>query len=359
MNPFPDEAPSAGVLLRRARQSAGLHTEALAAALKVPVHKIEALEADRYDLLPDLVFARALAASICRTLGADPQPVLERLPRKTQPRLSQDRDRVNAPYRGPHDVAGPGWRDQLVRPPVLAVLALLLGALALILLPQSLLDQVAGFVRSRLQDPSAPMVASVAHSAPTVLASSAPFLDTSPVAGESQASAAEGPSLVSFEPSGSTQVPGGISSAGVQSLGAVGSAEALAGPVVAAVASAALLPAEPPAPTAPHVSGASPLTTAVGSDPALPVSAAASNALSPSGVLVFRATGPSWVEVRDAQGAFALRRMLAAGEIAGANGTPPLSVTVGKADVTQVSVRGKEFDLAAVARDNVARFQVK
>jgi cytoskeleton protein RodZ len=58
--------------------------------------------------------------------------------------------------------------------------------------------------------------------------------------------------------------------------------------------------------------------------------------------------------VRDAQGAVALRRMLAAGETADASGTPPLSITVGKVDVTQLQVRGKDFDLAAVARDNVA-----
>jgi cytoskeleton protein RodZ len=112
----PEEAPTAGLLLRRARQSAGLHAEALAASLKVPVQKIEALEADRFDLLPDLVFVRALAASICRTLDVDAQPVLERLPRKTAPRLAHARDRVNAPFRGPNDVPGPGWRDQLKRP---------------------------------------------------------------------------------------------------------------------------------------------------------------------------------------------------------------------------------------------------
>jgi len=37
----------------------------------------------------------------------------------------------------------------------------------------------------------------------------------------------------------------------------------------------------------------------------------------------------------------------------------PLAAVVGKADLTQVTVRGKAFDLNAVARDNVARFEVK
>ncbi len=88
---------TAGMLLRRAREASGLHVAALAVSLKVPVRKLEALEADRFDLLPDLVFARALASSVCRTLRVDAQPVLERLPVKTTPRLVQDRDGINTP----------------------------------------------------------------------------------------------------------------------------------------------------------------------------------------------------------------------------------------------------------------------
>jgi cytoskeleton protein RodZ len=34
-------------------------------------------------------------------------------------------------------------------------------------------------------------------------------------------------------------------------------------------------------------------------------------------------------------------------------------VTVGDANQTDVQVRGKAFDLAPLARDNVARFEVK
>ena len=48
-----DLGPSAGALLRSAREAAGLHIAALAVSLKVPVKKLEALEQDRMDLLPD------------------------------------------------------------------------------------------------------------------------------------------------------------------------------------------------------------------------------------------------------------------------------------------------------------------
>ena len=85
----------------QAREAAGLHVAALAVSLKVPVRKLEALEEDRYDLLTDAVFVRALASSICRTLKIDPQPVLDRLPQTTAPRLAQDSDGINAPSARP------------------------------------------------------------------------------------------------------------------------------------------------------------------------------------------------------------------------------------------------------------------
>jgi cytoskeleton protein RodZ len=76
-------------------------------------------------------------------------------------------------------------------------------------------------------------------------------------------------------------------------------------------------------------------------------------------VVVFSAKAESWVEATDAKGQVVLRRILNAGEVVGASGTLPLKVVVGRANNTQVQIRGKVFDLNAVAKDNVARFEVK
>ena len=65
----PAPGATAGSLLRQAREAAGIHIAALAVSLKVPVKKLEALEQDRFDLLPDAVFVRALASSMA--LAAD------------------------------------------------------------------------------------------------------------------------------------------------------------------------------------------------------------------------------------------------------------------------------------------------
>lgn len=127
-------AASAGTLLREARELQGGHVAALAVALKVPVRQIEALEDGRLGELPDVVFARALAASVCRQLGIDPQPVLAQMP-PGQPRLHRDREPINEPFRAPGESMGSSWRDRLARPPVTIALLLLLGAVILLALP--------------------------------------------------------------------------------------------------------------------------------------------------------------------------------------------------------------------------------
>ena len=126
---------SAGSLLRQAREAVGLHIAAVAVSLKVPVKKLEALEADRLDLLPDAVFVRALAASVCRTLKIDAAQVLALLPETGKPRLDYHQTGINSPFRSPSDGPGPSLWAQVSRPAVLAGLLLMLGTLVLIFLP--------------------------------------------------------------------------------------------------------------------------------------------------------------------------------------------------------------------------------
>lgn len=125
-----------GALLRQAREQAGVHVAALAVALKVPVRQLEALEQDRLDLLPDRTFARALAGSVCRHLKVDPTPILAALPQGSPHAVSVNAG-LNEPFRIPEAPGARGWRGRLLRAPVLGALALLLGALALVFLPEN------------------------------------------------------------------------------------------------------------------------------------------------------------------------------------------------------------------------------
>lgn len=266
----------AGAMLRQAREQAGLHVEALAVALKVPVAKLEALEAGRIDLLPDPTFARGLAASICRGLKIDPKPVLELMPGLSGARAAVAPPAINARFEpGTAAASGSSSLRGNPSPAMWIVLVLLLGALAIYLWPG--MGNGSGD-----QDAAAPATPMGAPS--TVTESVAPA-----------------------EP-----------------------------------ASAAPAAAEP---------------APVASAPAAPASVAAAPAQ--AALLQFVAKGETWVQVTDATGSVPLRRSLAAGETVTATGTPPLAVVIGRIDAVEVQVRGQTQDLRAIAKNNVARFEVK
>ena len=126
---------SAGALLRAAREKQGMHIAALAATIKITVHKLEALEHDRYDALPDATFTRALALTVCRALKIDPSPVLARLPQGGATGLSQAKGGLNMPFRERPGRADPDDRLVGKRPLVWAALLILLAAALVYLLP--------------------------------------------------------------------------------------------------------------------------------------------------------------------------------------------------------------------------------
>jgi cytoskeleton protein RodZ len=133
-------APTAGALLKAAREKQGLHIAALAAAIKVSPRKLEALEADRLDELPDATFARALAQTVCRSLKIDARPVLERLPAAGPLPLVPPDAGLNEPFRegGARSLRSGDdapWSKLAMRPMLLGALVLLLASVALMLLP--------------------------------------------------------------------------------------------------------------------------------------------------------------------------------------------------------------------------------
>ena len=136
--PAPAAAPTtAGGLLRQARQAKGLHIAALAAAIKVSQRKLELLESDQFDQLPDAVFTRALAQTVCRTLKADAAPILALLPPPKGVRLDKVSAGLNTPFRErPGQLVPKEWAS--VATPALWLAALLvIAAAAVYVLPAS------------------------------------------------------------------------------------------------------------------------------------------------------------------------------------------------------------------------------
>ena len=173
--PAAPRANTAGGLLRQARQAQGLHIAALAAAIKVVPRKLELLESDQYDKLPDATFTRALAQAVCRTLKVDAAPVLALLPPPNGHRLEQVAEGLNMPF---HDRPGrfvpSEWAS--VASPVLWIAGLLVvGTVLIYVLPPGWLPRV---VSSR------PALGAAA-SAPATAAASSPSL-TSPAASDTE-----------------------------------------------------------------------------------------------------------------------------------------------------------------------------
>lgn len=271
--------PSAGDLLRQLREAAGVHIDVLAGSLKVPVAKLQALEADDYAAFPDAVFVRALASSMCRALKVDAAPVLALLPQGAPIHLPPDKA-INASFKDSGRRLGKG--GSLERPKSrligVAVVALLLGALAVAFLPLA-----------RDAQEEQPVTAQV------------PQAPAEPPAQEPEAPAE------AAEP--------------------------------AAVAPAPAAPAQTSGPAAAEAAGAAPESA--------------------QGLLVIHAHKESWVQVRNAAGHVVWQKSMAAGDSYSPEGDPPWRVIIGRADATEVTVRGQPMDLKAVSRENVARFEVK
>ena len=299
---LPEPVP---VLSAGAREEAGLHIASLAMALKVPVKRLEALEADRFDLLPSAVFSRALASSVCRALKLNPTQVLAQLPGLSAPRLGYPEESRLSPYSSGSSGQSSTFLGSLSRPALAGGALFLAGAALLVFLPPLPFQ----------------------------------FLQSGP--GDS---AVVTTTVVPMEPL--AQTPNDISSPAAAPVN--GPTAVTPDARTAPAASASAPPAKPAGPTA------------TGTVSAAPVVQGPETAKGPStGIVVFAPTDSSWVEVTDARGVVLLRRMLTPGEVAGATGILPLSAVVGRADVTAVKVRGQAFDLTPIARDNVARFEVK
>ena len=301
----PAAAVSAGALLRQARQAQGVALGDLAATLKVPVEKLQALEDEDWQRLPDVVFLRALAQTICRTLHLEAAPVLALLPQQKVTALAPQGG-LNAPMRERGVPSILATNTQHSPWPWVVLLLIVLGG--------------GGYLGVQWMAPEWVRGVSTTVPAPSDPAGDSPL----------------------FSPAGPEESDGGNMGDGAQA-GEVPIVQA------AALMQPALLEEE----------GAQPgfAAPAPAAEPAAAPAAQAAASVSP--VLRITAKGATWVQVLDAQQRLLIEKILQDGEVFSTSAPKPLTVAVGKADLATVEVNGAPFDLQAVARSNVARFEVK
>lgn len=306
----PAAAVSAGALLRQARQAQGVALGDLAATLKVPVEKLQALEDEDWQRLPDVVFLRALAQTICRTLHLEAAPVLALLPQQKVTALAPQGG-LNAPMRerGVPSILATNTKHSPW--PWVVLLLIVLGG--------------GGYLGVQWMAPEWVRGVSTTVPAPSDPAGDSPL----------------------FSPAVPEEGDGG----GMGNMGDVAQAGEVPSVQVAALMQPAL----------PEEEGAQPgfaaPATAPAAEPAAAPAAQAAASVSP--VLRITAKGATWVQVLDAQQRLLIEKILQDGEVFSTSAPKPLTVAVGKADLATVEVNGAPFDVQAVARSNVARFEVK
>lgn len=150
-----DTVPSPGQLLRAAREAKGLQVAELAASIRVPAGKIELLEADQWEALPDMAFARALALTVCRSLAIDPGAIVSGLPQAHTHSIEQVTQGINKPFRDRSAGSGHWWAS-LGHPLTWLAVLVLLAAGFLHQLPAYWLDLAAQMQPSE-RPPEAPV----------------------------------------------------------------------------------------------------------------------------------------------------------------------------------------------------------
>ncbi|MCK9686610.1 helix-turn-helix domain-containing protein [Scleromatobacter humisilvae] len=297
--------PTAGGLIRDAREAQGIDLASLAAMLKIPLRRLEALEMGRHEELQGPTFERALAQAACRVLKIDPKPVLALLPQHERNTLERVSEGINTPFR---DGQGSGGFELPagMRPVIIFVGILILATLALLFVPGSWIARA-----------KAEFAGGAAASAPAESAS----VPAVAVPVEMPAASAVAPAAAA------TLAP------------------VLSAPAPAAASAASSVSPTPAAASATAAQGVDEVLAHVAGTPSIP--------------LQVIATADSWVEVVDAQGHTLLSRVVVAGESVGLDGALPMRVKIGNARGTHLKLRGDNVDLTPWTRDNVARLELK
>ena len=291
----PQAEITAGELHKAMRERAGVQLETIAATLKVSTQKLKALEANDFSSMPAVYFTRALAASVCRQLGQDPAPVLEKIP-DDKPSAKASGSSNNADQPAPPTVrriesvmTSTGMRSNTSAKArwLLAAIALMLAAAAALFFIPSLSARLNAAVRG--QEPQANSITSDA-----------------PVSEQPEGADASGSSAAPIAPATLASEVAASSQAAVPSSAASATTEA-------------------------------PLNN----------------------TLQITATGQTWVKVSSSSGKTLYRRNLVAGQTHSIKiNNYPVSVEVGQTENTQITDRGTPFDLSALASQGQARFEL-
>ncbi|QID19859.1 helix-turn-helix domain-containing protein [Nitrogeniibacter mangrovi] len=317
----------AGDILRSTREAHGHTVADVAQALKLTQRQVEALETERFDLLPGAAFARGFLRNYARLLGLDPEPLIQSLSQTEGVGSPELAPVCNAEGTMP---AGDGGLRPLALPVALLAL-LLLGAVIAgwyfdwFAQPRELTDTPAA-----IETPVAPAavtpVPPAVDEAPVVIPDDAPTEPATADAAGGVEGAAPTPTPSGAPVPENAPTPSGTDAAGAADNPPPTSTESVT--------------TETPAPEA---------TASAAPEPAAEVSPR----------LVFHFKADSWVEVRDASDKIIFSRTNRAGSVQEVQGEPPFKLVIGNAREVTLEYKGKPVDLAPHTKVSVARLTLE
>lgn len=318
----PGSVPAIGDLLRSARESRGESLSDVAHALKLSSRQVEALELERFDILPGPAFVRGFMRNYARHIGIDVEARIARLTFGETPQGVHLAPVTNATGDMP---SGRGARNALK--PAMVVIAGMLVILA------------AGwyFDWFKVVEGEAVNAVSVSEPASSAGVTTSGFA-TAPQAPMTMPRLASGAEPVSPVDGETTPLQEALGSDGASTdAAAIEGSEGVAPGMTVAEGEEAVAEGE----------------EAVTEGPA---TAMIEETSIESGRLVFSLSGESWIQVRDGEGAALYTGTGSAGTTRTVQGKPPFSIVVGNAGLVSLEYDGEAVDLAPHIRSGgVAR----
>ena len=322
------EPEGVGAFLRARRLQLGLSHADVANVVKLPARRIDALENERWDELPDGPFLRGFLRNVARALDLNATTLMDRVDDSLM--RSRNPESILVPLDVPHAPlprrSGPVDERRGGRALVYGALAFALLAALIAWSGTNSFDRTVaagrGLIASRAAVPAA-----------------AGRADVAATAGRTDVAAAGGAA------SGPAAAVDGS---------ATGPSDTAAAPVSANPASN---PASNPAanPAANPTSGSASNAAPGPASPTATAEASPANTPAAAGSLSFHFNEDSWVEVRAANGRVLLQRLNRAGSEQEVDGDAPFTLIVGNAHGVALRFRGQPVDLAPYTRDQVAR----
>ena len=295
------ELTGIGAALKQAREAQGLAIDDVALQLKFAPRQIESLEQERFDRLPGPTIARGMVRNYARLLKLDPEPLIERLSPRVEPR--PDANQIAQRFKQAQPFSDSAKRSTLIYAGFSVVVLVL----------------VAGLAYEWNQQKTAPP----------------------PAPAPERAQPAEPPAQTAAVPQPPAPVP-------EPSPAPVVAEKPFAAPPVAEKKSA---PEKKPAaaPVAAKKPEAEKIAAAEESDKLAPGTHR----------IVLRTEGEAWLEIKDGAGRMLISSLNPAGTERVVRGRPPFDVVIGNASSVKLTYDGKPVDLRPHTRVEVARFTLK